>query len=181
VFRQIVGEVFQCFGEITGTSIVGDKWPYYHEHLKVLLEAVPDGKFVYNVRDPRAVWNSGETFRKRNAGDAILDDMLAADRKIASLRDDPRLFVLRYEDLISDAAATMDRLASFIGFQFDEAALAYDPSTDVLPNRWNWVPAAKGDLDVELTEKWRYEMGPDDRERVTERCADFIEAYGYAI
>ncbi len=176
--RELITDVLSLFGDREGASIVGEKWPYYHNSIGLMLEAFPDGKFLYNVRDPRAVWNSGETFRERGVGDRVLAEMLLADERIRGL-DDERIFTFRYEDLIREPHGVMATIADFVGFEFHPEALDYDESSDRLSNRWNWVPTAKGDLDPALTEKWRTEMSPGQQAEVTNRCAEFVERYGY--
>lgn len=177
--RAIVSEVFDQFAEGTGKETAGDKWPYYSEHLELLVEAFPDARFVYNVRDARAVWNSGQTFRDRHAGDLTLEQMVTADERVRKYLGDERFLVLKYEDLIIDTARTMETLSDFIGFDYHPESLKYNPRLDPLPDRWNWVPTASRDLDPDLTEKWRHEMSDDDQKRVTEACADFLATYGY--
>lgn len=179
-FRAIVTEVFETFGELMSASIVGDKWPYYYRFAKLVLRAFPDAKLIYNVRDPRGVWNSGQTFRDRQAGDKILAGMLAADEAVSPHLPDLRFHTLRYEDLIADTHAAMSRLATFLGFDFDPDSISYDPLNDPLPNRWNWVPPARGELDPGLTDKWRDEMPRNKQEEVTRDCADFMSRYGYS-
>jgi hypothetical protein len=177
--RSIISEILNQFAERNNARFVGDKWPYYHEHLDALLAAFPDGKFLYNVRDPRAVWNSGNTFRDRQLGPKVLSDLLVADQRLRPYADDSRFHVFRYEDLVTEPQETMTNIAEFIGFEFDPSAIEYDETKDRYSNRWNWVPTAKGELNQHLTEKWRHEMPIDAQRRVTERFAEFIEHYGY--
>lgn len=179
VGREIMTEVLTEFGELAGATVVGDKWPGYHRQLDLLTAAFPDAKLIYNVRDPRGVWNSGETFRDRGRGDKHLDEMLKADAAVRSHLADDQFLTLRYEDLIAQPRQTMQRVAAFVGFEFDAAAIDYERENDPFPRRWYWVPTAKGDLDVALTEKWRHEMALTTQRLVTERCAEFIERYGY--
>lgn len=177
--RQLITEVFEDFGRRMSATIVGDKWPDYHKHLDLMLEAFPEGRFVYNVRDPRAVWNSGETFRGRQVGDETLANMLAVDQVVAPYLDDDRFLTIRYEELIGDPSSTMRHLSEFLGFVFDPGALVYDAEHDPLPNRWYWIPEASGDLDVELTSKWRAEMPTAKQSEVAALSTEFMERYGY--
>ena len=178
--RDLILEVLSGFGENLNARFVGEKWPYYSSYIELMLEAFPDAIFVYNVRDPRAVWNSGQTFRDRRAGDKILNDMIEADHRIRAVLDN-RFVTFRYEDLIVDPGETMQRIAAKVGFRFEREALKYDESTDRLSDRWNWVPTAKGDLNRELTEKWRDEMTIDQQRQVRDRCSEFLQHYGYPL
>jgi hypothetical protein len=177
--RSVVGEVLEAFGEMTSASVVGDKWPDYYRNLGLMMRAFPDAKFLYNVRDPRAVWNSGQTFRDREAGDRVLATMLDVDATVRPHLDDERVMTLRYEDLITDAEQTIAAVAEFLGFEFDPGAIPYDAAGDPFPNRWYWIPEATGNLDVRLTEKWRDEMPGDKQVEVARMCADFLSRYRY--
>lgn len=177
--RRLMTAVLDRFGEASFATIVGDKWPYYAKRIEFLLEAFPDARYVYNVRDPRGVWNSGQTFKERERGDLILDEMLEADAKIRPYMDDHRFLAIRYEDLISEPETTMAGLGDFLGFSFDPRHLDYDPLDDPLPDRWNWVPTAAGDLDPQLTQKWKKQMTAEQIEAVEQRAAEFMSSYGY--
>ena len=180
-FGRIVGEVFEDFGATMEASIVGDKWPWYHNQLETVIEAFPDAKIIYNVRDPRGVWNSGETFRDRKRGQEILEGMLKADENVRRFAQNHDVFTFRYEDLITDTQRVMREIGQFVGFSFEPAALAYVPGEDPLPNRWNWVPTAVGDLDPTLTTKWRREMSPEEQAHVTETCRTYLDRYEYDV
>lgn len=177
--RRIVGDVLDAFGAMTSATIVGDKWPDYYRNLKLMVRAFPEAKFLYNVRDPRAVWNSGQTFRDRAAGDRVLATMLEVDRTVRKHLEGDRLLTLRYEDLITDPEGTLTTVADFLGFEFDPTYIAYDATRDPLPNRWYWIPESVGALDVRLTQKWRHEMPAGKQVEVTDTCMEFLARYGY--
>ena len=120
--------------------MVGDKWPDYYRNLKLMLRAFPNAKFLYNVRDPRGVWNSGQTFRDREAGDRVLATMLGVDNAVRPFLDDERFMTLRYEDLIMEPDRMMAAVAEFLGFEFDPGAIAYDKAADPYPNGGTGFP-----------------------------------------
>lgn len=179
IVREIIAEVLDSFGSETSSTFVGDKWPDYHRHLKLMLRAFPDAKLLYNVRDPRGVWNSGQTFRGREDGDKVLANMLAVDDVVRPYLDDDRFMALRYEDLIANPVETMSRVAEFIGFTWDPDAIEYRREQDPFPGRWYWIPEAAGEPDVRLTEKWRVEMPAGRQDEVTSACGEFLGRYGY--
>lgn len=179
VARAIITEVLEDFGRPFRAEIVGDKWPYYHKWMPSMAKAFPDAKYIYNVRDPRATWNSGQTFKQRGRGDAILADMLKSERAVRRRLNPDNVLTMRYEDLIISPAETMSRIAGFLGFDFASEHLAYDPALDPLPDRWNWVPESKGELDRGLAERWRQQMPEAEQRRISEECADFIQRHGY--
>ena len=178
--RSLVTDVFARFADVVGAKVVGDKWPFYARRLELMLEAFPDAKYVYNVRDPRGVWNSGQTFRERERGDVILDDMLRVDDIVRPHLDDERFSVVRYEDLIAEPESELSKLGAFLGFRFDPEALEYVAADDPLPDRWGWVAPARGDLNAELTVKWRNEMPEEQQARVAEKTRAFMDRYSYS-
>ena len=181
VIRQIYTEVFNDFALRVNAQIVGDKWPYYIDHLELMLEVFPDAKFIYNVRDPRGLWYSGQRFKDRGRGDQILQSMLKKDAKVQPFLKHSNFLTIRYEDLISSPAETTRQLWGFLGAEFKEDYLDYDPAKDPYPNRWGWVPETVKPLNPKMTEKWRLQMTHEQIALVNEISSDFIAHYHYDL
>lgn len=181
IFRTTFTEVLTDFASRCKVKAVGDKWPFYVMGIHDLISAFPYAKLIYNVRDPRAVWNSGQNFRGREQGDVILDEMLDADERIQPFFGYPNLITLRYEDMISNPEKELKRLYEFLGCDYSPEYLEYDPAKDPYPQRWNWVPQALGNFDKKHTEKWREQMDSEKIKEITEKSISFIERYNYRI
>lgn len=178
-FRRTMPEALADFARRCGASVVGDKWPWYIDHLDDVLAVFPKAYYIYNVRDPRGLWNSAQRFKGRQRGDELLQRMLDADRGVTPYLDRPNFFALRYEDLVDEPEATCRKLFGFLGCDFDRQYLLYDPAADPYPDRWDWVPEAGEQFNPWHARKWLEQMRPDEIERVSDQAGWFIDKYGY--
>ena len=100
-----------------------------HQMLPFLVDCFPDAKFIFQVRDPRDYLLSAVARRKRwlgnkfgsvrNALNVWRDDQLGG-LVAYGLLGKKRIFLQRYEDLVSQFDATMTDLCAFLGISFDE-------------------------------------------------------------
>lgn len=178
-FRKTMGEALAAFAARTGATWAGDSWPYYMTKLPVLIQAFPGCKFIYNVRDPRAVWYSGQKWKGRGLGDKIMGDMVAADQLLERARLGARVHVMRYEDLIHEPEATMRAIWEFLGADFKPQYLQYEPSQDPHPNRWQVIANATAGFDPAMTRKWEKHVPSDKRAQIEKVAAAFMQKYGY--
>ncbi|MCA9973251.1 MAG: sulfotransferase [Anaerolineales bacterium] len=178
-FRHTMSPALADFARRCNATVVGDKWPWYIDYLEETMQAFPNARFIYNVRDPRGIWNSAQRFKQRERGDEILQEMLQRDRFIAPYLSRPNFLTLRYRDLIRQPEKTARRLYEFLGCEFDPAYLVYDPAQDPYPQRWSWISQASRPLDPWQTEKWRVEVPAETQARLTAESRWFIEKYGY--
>jgi hypothetical protein len=178
-FQRTMSEAFADFARRCRARVVGDKWPQYIGYLQPVLEAFPQARFIYNVRDPRGLWNSAQRFKGRERGDELLQRMLEQDRRVTPFLSRPNFYTVRYEDLVHEPAETCRQLYAFLGCDFSPDYLAYHPETDPYPQRWDWVPQASQALDPWHTAKWKEQMIAAEIERVSHRARSFIDKYRY--
>jgi hypothetical protein len=167
------------FARRCNATVAGDKWPWYVDYIKSVLAVFPEARFIYNVRDPRGLWNSAQRFKGRHRGDELLGRMLAQHRQIAPYLQAPNFFTVRYEDLVRAPERTCRRLYEFLGCDFAREYLYYDRQADPYPDRWDWVPEASHQFDPWHAIKWKEQMNQDEIERVTARAGWFIDEYRY--
>lgn len=177
--RDTMSEALTDFAGRCGATVVGDKWPLYIDYLDILLQAFPNARFIYNVRDPRGIWNSGQRFRNRKWGDNTLQKMLAQDKKVSPYLKSPNFITIRFEDLINEPTRTCQELYQFLGCEFSENFLNYDYANDPYPQRWEWIPEAKDKLTRWHTVKWKEQMTAKEIEQITRLASWFIEKYNY--
>ncbi len=178
-FAATMAPLLDDFARRCQASVVGDKWPQYIDFLPETLAALPDARFIYNVRDPRGLWNSAERFKDRGRGEEILAEMLAKDRRVRPYLARANFLTVRYEDLVLRPEETMPRLYDFLGCDYNRAYLAYDRARDPYPARWDWVPQASGPLDPHHVFKWQRQLPADDQAHIASLAADFMTHYGY--
>ena len=180
-FRQTMPSALTDFARRCDASVVGDKWPGYIRYLDNLLSVFPDARIIYNVRDPRALWNSAQKFKERQRGDELLRLMLENDKRIRPYLERPNFLTIRYEDLVFEPEGTAERMYDFLGCDFSTGYLQYDQENDPYPDRWNWVPTASGRIDPWHAIKWKQQVSPADIERVTVMAASFMDRHGYDL
>lgn len=113
----------------------GDQSPSYVLALPLLEQLFPDARYVHIVRDPRDVVASilPLHFGARSAGVAASDwneyvsGWWAAEHRIAP----ERRLELRYEDLVTNPSATIERLASFFDVAEPDSADVASLRSDV--------------------------------------------------
>ena len=177
--RQTMPPALADFAGRCSASVAGDKWPGYIRYLGELLSVFPDARIIYNVRDPRALWNSAERFKDRRRGDELLNLMLENDERIRPYLERPNFLTVRYEELVCETEETVRQMYQFLGCDFSSRDLRYAPRDDPYPDRWSWVPTASGPIDPWHAIKWREQVSPADVERITAIASSFMDHHGY--
>jgi hypothetical protein len=105
-----------------------------HQLLFFLVDCFPDAKFVFQVRDPRDYFLSCKLRKKRwlgnkfgsvrNALSVWREDQLGGLLAYGLLGPE-RVFLQRYEDLVSRSEQTLARLCRFLGLEFDPRMLEF--------------------------------------------------------
>jgi hypothetical protein len=108
------------FGDTIGRPIWGFKWPGCPpETLHLFLALMPQARIVYALRNPADALRSAKARRfVRSTEDAaaFCGQWAQHVTAMAPWADDPRVMVLRYEDLVDrDRAGQMARLQAFTG------------------------------------------------------------------
>jgi hypothetical protein len=125
----------RCFYELyaasQGKPRWGDKTPRYMRAMPRISRALPEARFIHLIRDGRDVALSQ---RERVIGDETVAmtamaerwqrRIIAAREGASEIKADAYLEV-RYEDLVSDTAATLRRVCDFIELDYDPAMLDY--------------------------------------------------------
>jgi hypothetical protein len=128
--RRMATHIYDCALHGSGKRLFLDKTPRYFEIVPELLRALPGARFVFLLRNPLAVLHS---IVEAWCGWSWLN--LARYR--ADLLDGPRLLVegiekagdrgigLRYESLVADPEAELERVCRHLGIDFDAAMVDY--------------------------------------------------------
>jgi hypothetical protein len=178
-FREVYLRVFDDFAKRCRAKVVGDKWPWYIDYIETLVKMFPKAKYIYNVRDPRGLWNSAQKFKGRRRGDELLKAMLDRDDRVSKYLDKDNFITIRYEDLICEPENTCKGLYEFLGCDFSQEYLRYNSDEDPYPDRWNWVKEASQPLDLFHIEKWKSMMSKEEINLVTNTAKGFMKKYKY--
>jgi len=132
--------IYQSYADGRGKARYGDKTPSYMQELDLLERVFPEAQYVHLVRDGRDTALSLVAMRRRPRFN------LARPRGLATFASQWRLEVerarelgrriperyheLRYEDLVREPQAELERVSEFLGLEFEPAMLAYHEGVD---------------------------------------------------
>jgi hypothetical protein len=183
-FADVIGAVFQAYADQQGKSRWGDKTPIYVLWIPVLAELFPSGRFVHVIRDgrdvalsylsvpwgPTDIWGCASKWR-RDVGTGLRDGR--------ALGDD-RCLEIRYEELVRDTRATLERICRHAGLTFDEGMLEYHRASSVgaRDNRAEYHTAATKPPTPGLRD-WRTQMAPDQLLAFEAIAGDLLSELGY--
>jgi hypothetical protein len=185
-YPQLVDAIFTTYARGRNKSRWGDKTPSYVTDLDVLRAIFPSCKIIHLVRDGRDV-----ALSNRNVGWGIHNlPRVAADwrwktliaHKIGSVLGNDYLLV-RYEDLVPEAAATLSCITRFLGVAYDDAMLSYPASgrSEMPPESLGWHGNSIRAPDVALVDQWKRAMQPADRIIFEQRAGDALATFGYDV
>ena len=185
-FADVIEAVFAAYAEQHGKPRWGDKTPIYVRHLPLLARLFPQARFVHLIRDgrdvslsylavpwgPSTIWQSARKWR----GD------VTAGRRAGEALGPARYAEVRYEELIDDTRATVERVAAFVDLPFDERMLEHHVGWEDRIHAPETGRPFHASVARPLTpglRNWREEM-PDQQVRAFEAVAgDLLSELGY--
>lgn len=167
-----------------------EKTPANEHFLPRLMTEFPEAKLIHVVRHPFAVYASHRRAAQDSAralGDEsrILHQMHRSYRVAAARSLEPAsdsYLLVRYEDLLADTAASVQRMATFLGIPMLRVMMR--PTANGLPTPSNSsfdVDAAAGRLNRRRAGDPAALLTRRDRERVTAMVGDTAGALGYQL
>lgn len=198
-YTEIMVRLYRAIAEVSGSSTVVDSTK--RPSLAYILERSSDVdlRLVHVVRDPRAVvhaWtkkvrvpegSAPRSHLKQRSPVQITRRWLTVNAMIAGLerRGVPRV-VIRYEDLVTDARAQLERV---LALGDDAVADADDPLSFIDGTHLQLAPShtvaggrirfKRGAIDLRLDEAWRDDMDDGLRRTVGVLTAPLARGYGY--
>lgn len=145
----------------------------------------PDARFVHIVRDGRDVALSHETMPYGAATTLECAERwrhrLTVNLKMGAILGPERYLVVRYEDLVLEAPATLARICRFIGLEYSAEMLGYTRMVgEKVPadRRWLW-PALDQPPDPSKAFAWKRRMGTAKRLVFEDVAGDLLGQLGY--
>ena len=122
-----------------------DKTPIYMKFLSQVLARVPGVPCVVNVRDPRALmvswanWSGGGDDAEAWVAEHLENNVqrftdYAEGYRLAASRFPGRILLNRFEQLVRQPEATLERIFQFLGFSFSEDYLEFSSKHFVYGN-----------------------------------------------
>lgn len=188
--------LYRAIREVSGARVIVDSSKIATHAM--LLRRIPgvDLRLVHLVRDSRGVVFSWQKQVVRMDG-VHRDDMLrygtvsASGRYVlynvlahaAGLGRVPYLF-LRYEDLVRDPRAWLERVLAHAGEEPGELPFLTDAGAELASNHTvdgNPMRLATGTVAVRADEEWRVAMDPSRRRLVAALTSPLLARYGYSL
>jgi hypothetical protein len=166
-------------------TLLGEKTPNHLVWWEHLTAATPGLRLLAVVRDPRAVLRS---HRRVSWGEtdahALGERWLHHQRAVGDARrllGDERCLVVRYEDVVEDAAAHQSHIASFLGVPFEPVPLTPEVLADhpLFPDRESWKGEAMEPVTAARIASWRGDLPDADVAAVEAVCGEIMGAYSY--
>lgn len=156
--------------------IWGDKSPSYIRHIHFLAKLFPTAKFIHIVRDVRDyVASMQKAWHKHplRAAQRWADDVQRTYEAMLSLGE--KGLEIRYEDLLEDPRAVLEKICNFLEVGFDDRMMWLDEPTENLGD-------AKGIVGIVKDNKAKYKdrLPADQLRKVEEIAGETMIIYGYA-
>jgi hypothetical protein len=165
-----------------GKARWGDKTPYYVLHMLRLKEHFPDAQFIHLIRDGRDValslFGRRHDFRVYNIYFAAKywQQYVEAGHE-QGLRLGPESYMeLRYEDLLSDQRAALQKLYAFLGEEYGDDLLNYKRAGQA-----GKTPLVSQPLKTDNQGKWRRAMSAEQVRAFEAGAGQTLTDFGYAL
>jgi hypothetical protein len=183
---SVFAALFAMFADAQGKPRWGDKRPAYAVYLDALFALFPDAQFVNLVRDPRAAVESQMRVPwYAEYGQPALAPAVATweyairrvDRFAPRLRPD-QLLDVRYEDLVRDPRAELQRICEFAGLRGGAAVdeMLTRPRGGLTPG---WHDNVAEPINPGLIQAWRERLEPHQVALVELAAAPYLQRFGY--
>ncbi len=161
-----------------GVPRVGEKTPDHAHHVDRLFDAFPDARVLWLLRDPVATVASELALDR----DWTTDVPAVAARRWAAgaaplrqWQDDPRVAIVRFEDLVADPVAGLRRACEHVEVAWDPALLADEGGHDAYVHGrrdpWGQLDPSAGEAPADLS--------PRALEAIDGVTAELAAAFGY--
>jgi hypothetical protein len=182
---SIVAACLQVFSDAHGKARWADKRPAYSGFIGMLFAMFPDAQYVNVVRDPRGAvasqipmgWDEPEVALP--AATARWEGAVArTDHFARELRPD-QLLDLRYEDMVSDPRAALDRVCAFAGLRAGDAIETMVSAERQGSYRGSIHERLGQPVTTASVERWRERLEPQQVALVERATAPLLERFGY--
>ncbi len=163
----------------------GEKTPQNLFYADVLADMFPEARFVYLVRDPRAVvrsmnaitYFSGDTalnalnwHQAATHGYALLEASVPARQRLT----------VRYEDVVRDPETHLRRICAFVGEAFEPALLEFHKDSEKYMGPKIRTPSITQSVDAKHIDRWKAALSPREVGVVEAICGPAMASFGYA-
>lgn len=180
--RDIISGMFETNAAGESKPRWGDKTPYYVLHIPKLLEWWPDAQIIHIVRDGRDValsmFGRRHDFRAYNTYSAakLWEQYVATGHKLGQAVPSRQYLELRYEDMISDQKAALQKICGFLDETYSDDLLDYKKSGEA-----GKTPLLQKPVKKDNQGKWKQAMTPWQIRVYESGAGSTLQAFGYDL
>lgn len=154
------------------------KHPEFTYHLEMLEALFPETMIVNMLRDPRAAISSSMARWPKASIEWRIRRWIraVAAAEAWQQRHPDRILTLRYEDLVREPTAALDRLCQFLGIRADPVMLA---GTGGEATEVTGSASPQGGVDASPLKTWRTRLTTRQQRYIERRCGSWMATYGY--
>lgn len=180
---RVIDEVFQCYisQQLTDASLWGDKSPINAFHLPRILATFPEARYLHLLRDGRDSISSmvakGRDIERATARwMASVKHVLALQSNLT--RD--QFLEVRYEDLVSEPAHTLQHICSFTGTEYTEKMLDFwELETTLEREHYEHHRNLGRPVFTDSVGRWSERLSQDEQEHVLLKTSRLLRHLGY--
>jgi hypothetical protein len=182
-----VDSVAARYQALRGRPRWAEKTPQNIRHLEWILSRWPEARVIHVLRDGRDVvcsmrdhpdrrWVDGRWVKEARTRpiEELARRWVADTAAGMAWRGDPRYLEVRYEELVSDPPAVLDRVLAFLGERSEPGLL----STGI--DDGGGRPDAAGAITTSSVERWRRDLSPAEQAIVRRVAGARLGELGYA-
>ena len=180
VFRVLLAS----FAGASAARRIVEKTPMHIRHIETILDWFPDARIVWIVRDGRACVASLQRVPWATHDPEVLGWQWVRNMAFALAaegRAGAAMTRVRYEDLIADPVAEMDRIQDFVGVARSAAVHDHTLGVDtVKPFERDWKANVNKPVIGARVDAWKQELAPEVRRRLGAIMDPLLVRLGYA-
>jgi hypothetical protein len=187
--RHVLHSLFRAYAETRPAThecprIFVEKTPANDYYSEQVFKYFPEAKLIQIIRDPRAVYASRQkALRQRRVRHSksfrLVNEWNRNIWQCQRLRDRPDQFLsIRYEDLLADPKAILNRVCEFIGISARALTLAPTKAGQQWQGNSSYGDSFKGISTIPL-DRWKDELCADEVAWIEYHCQQGMRDCGY--
>lgn len=170
-------------------TLYGDKSPHNIRYIRYLFPVFKHAKFIYLVRDGRAVVSSYTSGTETTFGDLSTEEGAIRNWNecnenwnwLSNRIPKENKLIIRFKDFLNDPEDTLQEITTFLGVSYDDDLLSDQPNffTDGLEEMEHHQNALKSQLRPERAYKWKEKVSSEDITRLNALMAPGLKSFGY--
>lgn len=178
----IISGLFEKNAHGEGKPRWGDKTPYYVLHLPKIIEWFPGAQIIHLIRDGRdcslSLINRRHDFNVYNSYQAAKywQHYVRVGRERGKLLGPDTYIETRYEDLLDNPAATMERISTFLGEEYTDSLVHFNKA-----NQAGKTPLLQKPVQTDNAGKWRNQMSRASIRAFESVAAGTLSQLGYPV